>query len=141
PPRRSGPPPRPRLKDSKYPPPAASEGDSSLPPPRGKVISSPDLPPARPRTIPPGAGSEEASGGFEESERSSRPSIPKAPPPPRRGSPLPQAGEHSKPPLLVPPAPKNAGSEVSARPPVPPPPPRPQKVDAADDESGVDTPL
>src|SRR6187200_2373605 len=36
---RSGPPPKPRLKDSKYPPPAAS-ADASAPPPRKKVISS-----------------------------------------------------------------------------------------------------
>lgn len=49
--RRSGPPPKPRLKDSKYPPPAAADGE--LPPPRAKVISSPDLPPPRPKTDPP----------------------------------------------------------------------------------------
>src|SRR5690606_9096894 len=52
---RSASPPRPRLKDSKYPPPtaAAPAEAGAAPAPRKKVISSPDLPPARARTTPP----------------------------------------------------------------------------------------
>ena len=98
--RRSGPPPKPRLKDSKYPPPAAAEGE--LPPPRAKVISSPDLPPPRPKTDPPakpGEGAEaesaEADGPLAPKpsvsvtggEALTRSSAPGAPSPPLRSRP------------------------------------------------------
>lgn len=147
--RRSRPPPRPRLKDSKYPPPATSDSQD-LPPPRAKVISSPDLPPARPRSAPPPGDDDDATLDSESPDvaqaQGSRgfPAIPSPPRPPTvlAGSddigstesetpsrpPLPPAPApplRSRPPVPTAEASPASASDFSgARPPgVPPPPP------------------
>ncbi len=160
--RRSGPPPKPRLKDSKYPPPPVSPSSPAAPaepeaeprPYRAKVISSPDLPPARPRTSPPPPGRTSAPDLSDDAEATPKPVIPRAPAAPTfAGSETPSRAPLAPPP--IPPRPKRtsnpsvdgppapARSVNPSRPPVMPPAPIPRFVseELDDDEASLTTPM